>query len=201
MSVRPFPDKVGTQGDGDFFDSFRMNKTWTISNILSASRVALLLPIIILLMNDASGNRWYVVILIVVGALTDFLDGYFARKFNQVSDLGKILDPLADKISLGALVIILAVLQILPLWFVVCVLLRDALIFAGGMYIKRTKGILLQSNWLGKWTAGILSILVGVTILELEVLSLMQSVLLFGTTLMLLLSFISYAKRFIALMQ
>lgn len=150
-----------------------------------------------MLTNDASGNRWYVFTLIGVGAITDFLDGYFARKFNQVTDLGKILDPLADKISLGVLAIMLAVLQILPVWFIVCVLLRDVLIFTGGMYIKNKKGIVLQSNWLGKWTAGVLAMLVSLAVLNLDFLTIIKTILLYGTTLMLLFSFISYAKRYL----
>ncbi|MBI3189069.1 MAG: CDP-alcohol phosphatidyltransferase family protein [Ignavibacteriales bacterium] len=178
-----------------------MNKTWTISNGLSVVRILLVIPVVLLLTSYPQVNRWYVFGIIIVGALTDFLDGYFARKFNQVTDLGKILDPLADKISLGLLAVILAVLQILPVWFIVCVLLRDVLIFSGGMYIHRTKGIVLQSNWLGKWTAGALALLVAVGIFDDANIVLLKTILLILTTVMLLLSFISYAKRFIELMN
>ncbi|MBI3193774.1 MAG: CDP-alcohol phosphatidyltransferase family protein [Ignavibacteriae bacterium] len=174
-----------------------MNKTWTISNGLSVTRILLIIPVVVLLISNPRANRWYVFALIALGALTDFLDGYFARKYSQVTDLGKILDPLADKISLGLLAVILAILQILPVWFIVCVLFRDVLIFFGGMYIQRTKGIVLQSNWLGKWTAGVLAILVVVAVLNFDELNLIKTVLLYGTTLMLVLSFVSYAKRFV----
>ena len=84
--------------------------------------------------------------------LTDVLDGYFARKRNEVSELGKIVDPLADKISIITISLIMVLTGIIPLWFFLVIMSRDILILSGGLYIKRKTGIVLQSNIIGKWT-------------------------------------------------
>ena len=84
--------------------------------------------------------------------LTDVLDGYFARKRNEVSELGKIVDPLADKISIITISLIMVLTGIIPLWFFLVIMSRHILILSGGLYIKRKTGIVLQSNIIGKWT-------------------------------------------------
>ncbi len=172
---------------------------WTISNGLSIVRILLVIPATYFLMLGTQSGHDIAFIIIVVAAMTDFLDGYFARKFSQVTDFGKIIDPFADKISIGILALILMLHSMLPVWLVLSVLIRDVVIFSGGMYIKRSKGIVLQSNWLGKWTAGVLAILVAVAVLNREELLLVKIILTYGSLLMLVLSFISYAKRFLEL--
>lgn len=88
--------------------------------------------------------------MIVMIWLSDLLDGYVARKLNQVSELGKIIDPLADKICVISIGIILLIQNIIPLWFVLVIVLRDILIFSGGIYLKYSKKIVPASNWIGK---------------------------------------------------
>ncbi|TAK53825.1 MAG: CDP-alcohol phosphatidyltransferase family protein [Bacteroidetes bacterium] len=169
---------------------------WTLSNALSLARIALLIPASYFLVSNSAMGRFYALLLIALGALTDFFDGYFARKFSEITDFGRILDPLADKVALGVLALLLAWLKILPLWFVSCVLLRDILIFIGGMYIQQKKGIVVQSNWLGKWTAGILALLIAVAVLDFPELEATKTILLYGSLVMIILSFAAYAKRF-----
>lgn len=81
---------------------------------------------------------------------SDLLDGYLARKLNQVSEFGKIIDPLADKISVIVISLILLYLDRIPLWFVMIVVLRDLFIFGFGMYLDKKKDIRLMSNYPGK---------------------------------------------------
>jgi CDP-diacylglycerol--glycerol-3-phosphate 3-phosphatidyltransferase len=88
--------------------------------------------------------------MIVIIWISDLLDGYFARKLNQVSELGKILDPLADKIFIISIGIILLIQNIIPLWFVIVIIVRDIIIFSGGTYLKYSKKIVPVSNWIGK---------------------------------------------------
>jgi CDP-diacylglycerol--glycerol-3-phosphate 3-phosphatidyltransferase len=82
--------------------------------------------------------------------VTDSLDGYFARKFNEVSELGKVIDPLADKICVATIIVVLTILGDIPLWYMGVVLARDVLIFFGGLYIRQKKGIVLVSTMSGK---------------------------------------------------
>jgi CDP-diacylglycerol--glycerol-3-phosphate 3-phosphatidyltransferase len=120
---------------------------WTLSNILSMLRGAMVLPLSLALWYHHSSA---VAIICAAATLSDVLDGYFARKFNQISEAGKILDPLADKIFVGTMVVILAIQRAVPLWFLICVLLRDIVIFTGGIVVKSKKGIILPSNYVGK---------------------------------------------------
>lgn len=126
-------------------------KIFTISNILSFSRIVLLLPLLaVLLQTSWPEKRIYAIAIIVLGMVTDSLDGYFARKFDEVSELGMVIDPLADKICIAVIVVVLVVLGDIPLWYMNVVIARDVLIFIGGLYVKKTKGIVLVSMMSGK---------------------------------------------------
>lgn len=120
---------------------------WTLSNILSMIRGVMVIPVSIALWYH---NSTAVAVICCSAVVSDVLDGYFARKFNQISEYGKIFDPLADKLFVGAMAVILAIQGAIPLWFFACVLLRDIAIFSGGMVVKSKKGIVLPSNYVGK---------------------------------------------------
>jgi CDP-diacylglycerol--glycerol-3-phosphate 3-phosphatidyltransferase len=174
-------------------------RLWTLSNGLSFLRVLLVIPIAVLLWKNTSPYQEYAAILIVIASATDLFDGILARKLNQVTDLGKIIDPLADKIGIGAVAFILTLQGKLPVWFVVAVLARDVLIFLGGMYAKNKKGVLLQSNLPGKWAAATTALFILVTVIESAVLTEVRTVLLIASVCIMALSFILYSKRFISL--
>ncbi|HLP15312.1 MAG TPA: CDP-alcohol phosphatidyltransferase family protein [Bacteroidota bacterium] len=126
-------------------------KVFTLSNILSLSRIALLIPMVgMLYATSWPHHRLYAIVVVMLGMVTDFLDRYFARKYNEVSELGKIIDPLADKICVAVIVVILAVTGDIPLWYMAIVLARDVLIFFGGVYVKMKKGVVLASMMSGK---------------------------------------------------
>jgi CDP-diacylglycerol--glycerol-3-phosphate 3-phosphatidyltransferase len=128
-------------------------RIWTISNILSLLRLGLAAPIITLLLRNDPSDRPLVAALIVAAAASDFFDGLVARRLHQVTDLGKIIDPVADKVAIGGAAIALAILGRIPVWFLVAALLRDIVILSGGVYVRKTRGVVLQSNVTGKWTA------------------------------------------------
>lgn len=88
--------------------------------------------------------------MIVLAGITDFLDGFIARRLHQVTDFGKIIDPLADKICAGGCSILLVMVGALSLWYLIVVIARDLLILIGSVYIKSKKNIVTQSNWPGK---------------------------------------------------
>lgn len=103
---------------------------------------------------------------LVIGALaivSDYLDGYFARSRNDITELGKILDPLADKIFFGTAAIIMIIQGLIPLYLAFVIVARDILIFLGGMYIKYKKGIVVASNMTGKIAVNIAAVvLIGI---------------------------------------
>lgn len=172
------------------------DRLWTMSNALSFVRILLLPLIVYYLLDDSPMADLYAVAVIVVASLTDLFDGMLARKLNQVTELGKIIDPLADKICVGVVVAVLTYRGSIPLWFTAGVLSRDVLIFAGGLYARRRYGVVLMSNMLGKWAVTVTTLFVILVLIDNRVLELPLNILLVVSSVMMVLSFVMYGIRF-----
>lgn len=126
-----------------------------VSNVLSLARIGLI-PIIVY-----SIIRHQHLMTLVIGGLaiiSDLLDGYLARRLNQQSDLGKILDPIADKLVIGVVILALVLSdRKFPLWAFAIVIVRDCLIVVGNMIVFRRRRIITRSNRWGKCTSFVLS--------------------------------------------
>ena len=124
------------------------------SNLISIFRILLVFPTAYFLSNiESDPNSRIIVILFFVGAyLSDLLDGFLARKFNQITEFGKIIDPLADKIFVGVVVLQLYFMNEIPEYFFWIIISRDIIIFIGGILVSRVIGKVLPSNLLGKLT-------------------------------------------------
>ncbi|MGD0037247.1 MAG: CDP-alcohol phosphatidyltransferase family protein [Bacteroidota bacterium] len=172
-----------------------MHRYLTISNLLSASRIFLVIPMGYCLVLDFPYHRLWTAGIIVIAVTTDFLDGFLARKLHQVTDLGKVLDPLADKIGIGIYAVLLAWTGDVPVWFVVFVLLRDLLIFSGGMYIHRAKKIIPQSNWPGKIAVTLIGLVFFLGTIQVSALRQLFIYTLCASVVMMSWSMVSYAQR------
>ena len=109
----------------------------TVSNLLSILRALLIAPFACVALSDIPGARLWACLIIALAALTDRLDGLLARKMHTVTEWGKILDPLADKLAVAAGRSCFSKLGAIPLWFVICLIARDILIFCGGLFLRR----------------------------------------------------------------
>ena len=121
-----------------------------VSNILSASRFVLLIIVVFFLTSNSDNRYLYASLFIVIMWLTDILDGYYARSRNEVSELGKVIDPVADKVSIITISLVMVITGIIPLWFFIVIISRDILILLGGLIVKKKTGRVLQSNITGK---------------------------------------------------
>jgi len=175
-------------------DALSGERFFTVSNLLSIFRAFLSLPFAIIMLSGAPGSRWWGAAIMAVAALTDKLDGVFARRLNQVTEWGKILDPLADKIAVITVVVVLLVLKEIPVWFVALVLVRDVVIFGAGMYLKAVHGVVLPSNETGKWAVGIISLTLFLFLVGFV--SVVTDVLMAASVIMQALSSYFYAIRF-----
>ena len=92
-------------------------------------------------------NEILAAILFVIASLTDFLDGYIARKYHWVSDFGKIWDPLADKLLVDGVLICFAYLSLIPIWVCVLLILRDFIVDAFRMHALSKQIIVPASMW------------------------------------------------------
>lgn len=120
---------------------------FTPSNLISLMRVMFVMPAIFCIM----AKLYFLVAAIFIAAvLTDLLDGIIARRTDSVTELGKVIDPLADKIFIGLVVITMAAYNLIPIWFIAIVILRDLIILAGGVWAKKKLGVVLPSNYAGK---------------------------------------------------
>ena len=133
---------------------FRKGQVWTIPNIMSLFRIVLL-PFLIWAYVGLH-NTTLTVILLAVSALTDILDGKIARKFNMVSDLGKALDPVADKLTQVSMVLCLAFKYKL-MWILLglCVIRETCMFILGLISMKRT-GRVYSARWYGKVSTAVL---------------------------------------------
>jgi len=172
-----------------------LQRIWTISNLLSLSRIVLLAPFALLLSSDSPDRYVGLGLVIGIGILTDFLDGFLARKLHQVTDLGKILDPLADKISVGGAAILFVVAGMLPLWYVLVVILRDLVILAGAVYIKTKKNVVTQSNWPGKIAVSLVAIVLLFSIIPGEFVAHLRTVAIWLSIAVMAVSLAVYAQR------
>lgn len=129
-------------------DERASDRVWTVPNLISASRL-LGVPLFLWLVLGPEEDVWALVVLMVSG-VTDFLDGWLARKLDQTSELGRLLDPVADRLYILAVVVGLALRDVIPWWVALSLPLRDLLLW-GLVPLLRTRGYsALPVHFLGK---------------------------------------------------
>ena len=127
--------------------------TTTLPNILTIGRIALIVPFVGLFYVPGESAAWAAFALFALAAVTDFFDGWLARRLNQTSEFGRILDPIADKLIVAAALVMLAVQYGAPVIPVVAILCRELLI--SGLREGLAGRLSLPVSRLGKWkTAG-----------------------------------------------
>lgn len=124
---------------------------WNLPNAITIVRILFAPVFVALLLIDGGADaaiRWIAGILFIVGIATDGIDGHIARSRGLVTDLGKLLDPIADKILTGAALIGLSILAELPWWVTVIVLVREVGITVHRMIIRHEA--VVAAAWMGK---------------------------------------------------
>ena len=117
-----------------------------IPNILTIIRI-LLIPVI--LFYVFTGQYIIAFIVFTLSGLTDIADGFIARKFNLISNFGKFMDPLADKLTQIATLTSLVITDIIPIWILVIVLLKEFIMIVGASFLYG-KDVVVYSRWYGK---------------------------------------------------
>jgi CDP-diacylglycerol--glycerol-3-phosphate 3-phosphatidyltransferase len=134
--------------------SFEFAVIWTLPNLLSLFRIVIIPVLVYLLTFTDPFSSFLAGLLFLLASVTDYFDGYFARRNRSISDLGKILDPLADKLLVASVLIMLAALDrpgepSVPAWLVVLILAREsAVTVVRG--IALTEGVVMHAETLGK---------------------------------------------------
>lgn len=128
---------------------FRKEQIFTVPNFLSLVRL-LMIPVIVWLYN--AGNPYAAAAMIVLSGLTDVADGMIARKFQMVSDLGKILDPVADKLTQAALIYCLIARYDAMFWLLLLFAAKETIMGISGLVIIKKKDVVNSAQWFGKLT-------------------------------------------------
>jgi cardiolipin synthase len=124
------------------------DRVLTIPNVISFLRIALI-PVFVALIVDPDTRRAGLVVFVVVVA-TDWVDGALARATGQVSDLGKVLDPVADRLAIAAGLIALVVADAFPLWAALLILVRDVTVLIAGLVLLSKRRARIEVRYLGK---------------------------------------------------
>jgi cardiolipin synthase len=120
----------------------------TVPNLISFLRILLIPVFVALLLNEGTEAAGLVLLGAVVS--TDWIDGYIARRTGQVSNLGKVLDPVADRLAIAAALIALVARDAFPLWAALLVIVRDALVLLAGGALLLALKVRLDVRWIGK---------------------------------------------------
>jgi CDP-diacylglycerol--glycerol-3-phosphate 3-phosphatidyltransferase len=120
-----------------------------LPNILSICRILLVPPLVVVLLTKFEDKEWWGLGLFLLAALMDFLDGYLARRRKQVTRLGTLLDPAADKILMSAAFISLVELGLAPAWIIVVIIAREFAISTLRSFAS-SEGIVIPSGFSGK---------------------------------------------------
>ena len=137
----------------------RHDRIMTLANAISISRIFLAIPLVLIFEDIAhgmTGKLWQAFALIIIIVLTDFLDGYVARKAGEITNFGKLIDPVADKVCMMVVLIYLIISYKLPfLLFFLILGIRDIFLIIIGVYLMFSQEEVFQSNRSGKWFIGI----------------------------------------------
>ena len=169
------------------------NKIITIPNILSFFRI-LLIPVIVWLYL---GKQDYLLagIFVLISGLTDIVDGFIARTFHMISDVGKVLDPVADKSTQAVVLLLLATR--FPLMFIPigCILLKEVFMAITGYMIIRRCNVVLGADWYGKAATVAITTTMALHLFWLNIDPIVSLVSIILSTVMILLALALYAKR------
>lgn len=138
-------------------------KTWSLANLLTYGRIAAIFPIAALVLSNGDTARWIALWLYVLAALTDLLDGWVARRYDQHSELGRMLDPIADKLMVAAVVLSLVAAGTISghlVWAAMLILTRE-LFISGLREFLAGRTVVLHVTRLAKWKTTIQMVAIG----------------------------------------
>ena len=127
------------------------------ANLISVSRIFLTIPSFMLF---DSGNKYLGLMLLIIIIITDYADGMVARRLDQVSDFGKALDPISDKIVIMILFLYLLIESEFPMWYIVSLISRDLILAYLSLLVKRKSGTMPEANIPGKIAVNFMALMV-----------------------------------------
>ena len=167
-----------------------------LPNKLTTFRVVLIPFFVVFVMSDLAGaaSKWVALGIFIVASLTDFLDGYIARKQHLVTNFGKFMDPLADKLLVSAAMICFVELHRMPAWIVLIIIAREFFI-SGFRLVAAEQGIVIAAGWWGKFKTAFQMFMVIFMIIDLEKLQIVTDILMYIALALTLISMVDYVTK------
>lgn len=164
-----------------------------LPNKLTLFRVILIPFFLLFLLTDLAGgySRWIALGIFVVASLTDLLDGKIARKYHLVTNFGKFMDPLADKLLVSSAMIAFVELGQMPAWVVIIIISREFAI-SGFRLIAADNHVVIAASWWGKFKTATQMIMVILMIVNIEQLALVTEIVMWIALALTLISMIDY---------
>lgn len=175
-------------------------RVFTISNIISFSRVFIAFPIMYIHYRNNLMYNSEVIVLIVYAVISDYLDGLVARRTNSISEIGKMIDPISDKLCAGALFIYTVWIGWVPVWFLVFFVIRDLLILTGSSFIKVRYGKVAMSTMSGKISVNVISAY-WISVFFFRDAEMIHQVFLWMSVVIMTISFLDYFNRYRKIMS
>ena len=173
-----------------------------IPNTLSIIRLCLVPVFVLVFFSGAPHAGLWAAVVYGIASFTDFLDGYIARHYNMITNLGRVLDPLGDKLFLFAVLACLTIARIIPLWILLIFFVKELTMGLGGLIIhRRAKVDIPPSNYIGK-TATVLFFVICVLLMIIpEIPKTAAIILLCACLAVSLTAFVTYLKSFLSIMK
>ncbi len=167
-----------------------------LPNKLTVFRMILIVPFVIVMLSDMFGTtgKWIALALFVIASLTDLLDGKLARKYNLVTNFGKFMDPLADKLLVCAAMICLVETGMIPSWVVIIIISREFII-SGFRLIASDNGVVIAASYWGKFKTVFQMVMIILMIADIAALHLVTQIVMWIALVLTVVSLIDYLKK------
>ena len=179
-----------------------------LPNKLTVFRVILIVPFVLLMLGGYAQWGWFMAAfggiadntdyialgIFIVASLTDLLDGKIARKYNLVTNFGKFMDPLADKLLVCSAMICLIELDRIPAWIVIIIISRDFIISGFRLVAADNRGVIAASYW-GKFKTTFQMVMVCLMIANIEALNLLTQIVMWIAVVLTVISLVDYLVK------
>ena len=168
-----------------------------LPNKLTILRVIMIPFFVWFLLAQGGENTTYRFIsaaIFIVASLTDMLDGKIARKYNLVTNFGKFMDPLADKLLVCSALICLVELKQLPAWMVIIIISREFII-SGFRLVASDKGVVIAAGYWGKFKTTFQMVMIVLMIADIPVLSLVTTIVMWAALILTVVSLVDYLVK------
>lgn len=166
-----------------------------LPNKLTMFRVVLIpFFVVFMLVNITTVDKWIALAIFIIASLTDLLDGKIARKYDLVTNFGKFMDPLADKLLVCSALICLVALNKIPAWIVIIIIAREFII-SGFRLIASDNGVVIAASYWGKFKTTFQMVMICLMIADISAINLLTQIVMWVALILTVVSLVDYLVK------